>query len=87
MGFLGIVHPGAQGLRASYPQPPIEGIVQVSLMAGAANVEDQPPGVSERESRPPRVPGRYLATIVPRGGPIVGARASRAREGAAIDRA
>jgi tetratricopeptide (TPR) repeat protein len=28
MGFLGIAHPGAQGLRASYPQPPIEGIVQ-----------------------------------------------------------
>ena len=27
MGFLGINHPGAQGLRASYPQPPIEGIV------------------------------------------------------------
>lgn len=27
MGFLGIAHPGAQGLRASYPQPPIEGIV------------------------------------------------------------
>ncbi len=27
MGFLGIARPGAQGLRASYPQPPIEGIV------------------------------------------------------------
>lgn len=27
MRFLGIAHPGAQGLRASYPQPPIEGIV------------------------------------------------------------
>jgi hypothetical protein len=28
MGFLGIVHAGAQGLRASYPQPPIEALVQ-----------------------------------------------------------
>jgi tetratricopeptide (TPR) repeat protein len=28
MRFLGIPHAGAQGLRASYPQPPIEGIVQ-----------------------------------------------------------
>ncbi|MBX3189987.1 MAG: hypothetical protein KF819_23380 [Labilithrix sp.] len=27
MRFLGINHPGAQGLRASYPQPPIEAIV------------------------------------------------------------
>lgn len=27
MRFLGISHPGAQGLRASYPQPPIEAIV------------------------------------------------------------
>lgn len=27
MRFLGIAHPGAQGLRASYPQPPIEAIV------------------------------------------------------------
>ena len=25
--FLGVAHPGAQGLRASYPQPPIEAIV------------------------------------------------------------
>ena len=28
MRFLGIAHAGAQGLRASYPQPPIEAIVQ-----------------------------------------------------------
>lgn len=28
MRFLGISHPGAMGLRASYPQPPIEGLVQ-----------------------------------------------------------
>lgn len=28
MGFLGIQHPGAQGLRAAYPQPPIEALVQ-----------------------------------------------------------
>ena len=28
MRFLGIPHAGAQGLRASYPQPPIEAIVQ-----------------------------------------------------------
>jgi tetratricopeptide (TPR) repeat protein len=28
MGFLGIAHAGAQGLRASYPQPPIEALVQ-----------------------------------------------------------
>jgi len=27
MRFLGIDHPGAQGLRASYPQPPIEALV------------------------------------------------------------
>lgn len=27
MRFLGIAHPGAHGLRASYPQPPIEAIV------------------------------------------------------------
>lgn len=27
MRFLGIAHPAAEGLRASYPQPPIEGIV------------------------------------------------------------
>jgi tetratricopeptide (TPR) repeat protein len=34
MRFLGIAHPGAQGLRASYPQPPIEGIVQDLGMDG-----------------------------------------------------
>ena len=27
MKFLGVTHPGAQGLQKSYPQPPIEGIV------------------------------------------------------------
>lgn len=27
MNFLDVAHPAAQGLRASYPQPPIEGIV------------------------------------------------------------
>jgi tetratricopeptide (TPR) repeat protein len=34
MRFLGIAHAGAQGLRASYPQPPIEGIVQDLGMDG-----------------------------------------------------
>ena len=28
MGFLGVSHAPAQGFRASYPQPPLEGIVQ-----------------------------------------------------------